>query len=95
MAADKNDPFYVGDAPLLFDESAQSTASSYNLEQKEIEDLSVRAKAGYADAAFRLHLYFKFVTLDVGQSNKWLCRAAELGHSVASGNLLKRKESEK
>ena len=64
-----------------------SGAQSYALTDAQRADLAAKAEAGDADAAFRLSLYYTFVSSDDDQRIRWLSIAAKGGHVVAQHNL--------
>lgn len=85
-----NDPFDIGNEPLKFDSSAESTASSYNLNKQEICELEDKASSGDSDAAFRLYQYYFFVALEHKESEKWLHRSAEFGNPRAINIIIQK-----
>lgn len=77
--------------------ATESTGSIFNLTDAELADLTSKAEAGDAEAAFRIA---QFYSLGVGMGDdpasggadraaelKWLRRAVELGHPSAGHNL--------
>ncbi len=82
-----NDPFDTGDNPLDFSGLPQSTASSYGLSNKKIDELVKKSEAGDKDSSFRLYQYYAFVELDAVEGKKWLQKSAGQGHEVAKSNL--------
>lgn len=74
------------DAPST-SSSSISGAQSYALTDAQRADLVAKAEAGDAEAAFRLSLYYTFVSSDDDQRIRWLSIAAKGGHVVAQHNL--------
>lgn len=67
---------------------------SFNLSPQEIATLSSKAKAGEADAAFKLAEYYEYYETDWEQNFYWMKIAAEADHTLAQrglGNIYKRK----
>jgi len=64
-----------------------SGAQSYSLTDVQRAELVTKAEAGDAEAAFRLSLYYTFVSSDDVQRTRWLTAAAKAGHVVAQHNL--------
>ncbi|WP_432726113.1 tetratricopeptide repeat protein [Variovorax sp. W6] len=79
-AMDKPDAAPTSSSPI-------SGAQSYALTDAQRVDLAAKAEAGDAEAAFRLSLYYTFVSSDEDQRIRWLSIAAKGGHVVAQHNL--------
>ncbi|MGO4610156.1 hypothetical protein AB4142_27825 [Variovorax sp. 2RAF20] len=67
--------------------SPVSGAQAYELTDAQRAGLVAKAATGDAEAAFRLSLYYTFVSSDADQRVRWLSIAAKGGHVLGQHNL--------
>lgn len=66
-----------------------SSGSTFYLSAPDIEALRLEADSGDKEAAFKLYQHYTFAALDSEESQRWLEKAARLGHKAAQYNLVK------
>lgn len=74
----------------LADDMFIATSSTFRLNKKTIQSFVKEAKAGSAEAAFKLYQHYDFVDLDQRNGEKWLKMAAGYNHPIAQYNLAAR-----
>ena len=71
-------------------DAVASSGSTYALSSDGVAALESAALDGDRIAAFRLYQYYAYSHYNTAKENKWLERAARLGHPVAQYNLAQR-----
>ncbi len=81
-------PAFAADSPPSTNRVLEHLNSPYLISDKDLPEVEQQARAGDADAAFRLYLHYDLGRMDSGhEAYSWLTLAASNGNVAAQYNL--------